>query len=179
MSSPPPLPASFLPDHKKDLTDSSSTITAREITETIMRSNPNSAMGQERVPYKMLKHVMDANQDILIYLFNNLIRYGILPKPCIIAIGIPIPNLGRADLSTSKNLPPISLLSCLANSFQKNPIPKDYGGRKTDRGHLRRTHRFKNSTFSHRRANKTLTQALEWLLQNKKVNKMSKGADPT
>lgn len=94
--------------------------TAQEISGKISRSNANSAMGQDGLSYEMLKHIMDANQDILTDLFNNVLRYGIFPIAWKHAKCIPIPNPGRANLPTSKNLLPISLVSCLGKTFENN-----------------------------------------------------------
>lgn len=84
----------------------------------------NSAPGEDKIGYTVLKHLPDPAVKFITDLFNYLISIGYFPKPWKNALGVMIPKPNK-DTKIPSNYRPISLLRCLGKLLEKslaNPL---------------------------------------------------------
>ena len=91
--------------------------TVHELKSALQKSH-DTAVGPDEVHYQMLKHLPEAAMDTLLHIFNDIWQSGDFPPTLHEATVIPIPKPGK-DTSNPTNYRPISLTSCLCETFER------------------------------------------------------------
>jgi len=92
-------------------------ITEKDFIETLKKSK-NSAPGEDKLGYAVLKHLPLPVIEYLTFIFNALRDSGYFPKLWKSALGVMIPKPNK-DPQIAGNYRPISLLRCLGKLFEK------------------------------------------------------------
>lgn len=116
---PPPIPDNWLATLSNDEDNRFTQVTIIEIDEAFRSSDGDSATGMDNVSYRMVAAVQQPSPGILPRLFSSLIKYRAFPFAWKTAKCVPISKPEQTDMTDSKNLRPISLLSCVSTTFEK------------------------------------------------------------
>ncbi|CAK1599200.1 unnamed protein product [Parnassius mnemosyne] len=88
--------------------------TKQELDHSLKKKN--SAPGNDGVTYSMVFNLPPAGKKYLLYLYNDIFRFNMVPKQWRTILVVPIPKAG-AELNSETKLRPISLISCLCKIF--------------------------------------------------------------
>jgi len=84
----------------------------------ILNKTRNSAPGEDKIPYLILKNLPNEALTYIASLYHNLLHCGYFPSLWKSAIGVMIPKPNK-DLNNPSNYRPISLIRCLGKLFEK------------------------------------------------------------
>ncbi|XP_036317800.1 uncharacterized protein LOC118732796 [Rhagoletis pomonella] len=156
-------PSDESPQINTDITpDCSLAITYEELVDTLKKKNNNSAGGQDRTTYKMIKSLPDNTLNNLRTALSDVFLTNQIPDSWRTVKVVPIPKKDK-DLNGFRNFPPIALISVLLkciNSCLKNRIEQFLDGNEI----------LPNTTFAYRKA-RSATMAVNYLVQELTINK--------